>query len=54
MVGYASVACADAASSGPLPALASGIPCGLIGDCARFGALGSTFGIEQNHSQKRL
>ncbi len=40
---------------GPLPALASGVPCGLLGDCARFDALGvhvgSTIGLAQRPSK---
>ena len=40
---------------GPLPALASGVPCGLLGDCARFDALGvhvgSTIGLAQSPSK---
>ena len=40
-----SVALADPASTAlPLSALASGVPCGLIGDCARFDALGVHLG----------
>ncbi len=55
IVGQPSVACADKASSGPLPALASGVPCGLLGDCARFDALGvhvgAALGLAQSPSK---
>ena len=54
-----SVVFADTSSRAPLlPALASGVPCGLIGDCARFDALGvhvgSTLGIAQSPSRTLL
>ena len=45
-------------SSRLLPALSTGVPCGLLGECARFDALGihlgGTFGIEQSRSQGLL
>jgi hypothetical protein len=54
-----SVALADpAATAPPLSALASGVPCGLLGDCARFDALGvhvgSTLGVAQSPSRSLL
>ncbi len=37
---------------GPWPALASGIPCGLLGDCARFDALGVHLGAALGLAQR--
>lgn len=59
IVGHSSVACADAASTGPLfSALSTGVPCSLLGDCARFDALGvdvgSTLGLAQSPSHSLL
>ena len=52
IVGQPSVACADKASSGPLPALSTGVPCGLLGDCARFDALGVHVGAALGLAQR--
>ncbi|MBL8631576.1 MAG: EndoU domain-containing protein [Myxococcales bacterium] len=59
LVAASSVACADEASTEPLvSSLASGVPCGLVGDCARFDALGvhvgGTLGLGQIPSRRLL
>ena len=59
IVGHSSIARADAASPGPLlSSLSTGVPCGLIGDCARFDALGvhvgSMLGLAQSPSRSLL
>ena len=37
---------------GPLPALSTGVPCGLLGDCARFDALGVHVGAALGLAQR--
>jgi len=59
IVGHSSVACADADSTVTLlSSLSTGVPCGLLGDCARFDALGvhlgSTLGIAGSPSRTLL